>query len=488
MKIFLKIFVLIHFLGVHTAANAKNVPKLIPKFNLAQGDRALGAERSYRICQKIIDQVFLPAKDLLQYSDLAQRSELGSKLNAIQGTQCHEENVNYVIELGTQLLESHRSKVGVILRTPQSDWRVASLVDGIKTSAFLQKKAERFVYRFYDGSKEGLLKGLADLVFVERVGVMIGGLTKFENVTIDRYVKALMTVFLGLGDFTPEPNHWYFRVNPSPALLSEKLIDHMFNQRVNKFAIIGPIGAKETMSELSTLAQQRGLNPVRLSHYDSSNFSSLDAAVKNLFGIDLVKRADEYKNLLDLKRSEALSAELPFKESDVSLPPIKDFEGLVILDDFRSVRHILKLFKFQGVSGIKLFGNHLWRSPSLVSPWDQLLGRSTFVDFVGKYTDLPFPVENSKDSPFFVPASNVSAIDLKLVGYRASGIATASFDFSDQRHRVWPNEYLTKLISHLGFEDGVAFDKQQRAIWPVFSFFTSQNGIFSSSSSPRYQH
>lgn len=461
-----------------SAFAGKRLPLSKPKLTLAQAeDTATSSDRSLVVCQKIIDHIFPVARELILFSPLSQHSALGARVLGFKGSQCTDENYDYVMDMGLQILESHTGKIGVLLTTPDVGSKSYAITEGIKFAASSSKKLDKFVFQSIGEARGAILKGLSELIFVHRVGIIIGGSNPTENQTVHKYIKSLMIVFLGIGDFNPEPNPWYFRVNPSSKQLSEKIVSNLFSERISKFSVIGPVSVAGSIVDLVSIAQKKGLQIMKQITYAPDNFASIDDAIRKLFNIDPSVRAEELKLLIEQKKAEADTSGLAFKPSEVTFPPIKDFEALVILDDFRTVRHVLKLIKYHGVTGLKFFGNHQWRSPNLITPRDKLLGKSIFVDFVGKYNQLPFPVETLKDNPYFVPPYSVPHIDYKLIGYRAAGIAMASLDFPDQRHRTWSNDFLTKSISQAGFPDGLAFDSERQALWPVYSLVTGPEGI-----------
>src|SRR5690606_24878972 len=91
-------------------------------------------------------------------------------------------------------------------------------------------------------------------------------------------------------------------------------------------------------------------------------------------------------------RRAAEAQRVPFDPRMVVLKPIVNFDAVLLPDDFRTARHFAKLFKFHQVDKLTMIGNHEWRSPALVEPYDDFLEGSFFADFIGSYAKLPAAV------------------------------------------------------------------------------------------------
>jgi hypothetical protein len=107
-----------------------------------------------------------------------------------------------------------------------------------------------------------------------------------------------------------------------------------------------------------------------------------------------------------------------------SLPGTK-LDGLLILDDFRMVRHIVKIYRSLTRDRLIFLGNHLWRSTTLIEPREPYLDGAMFVDFIGRYDEIPIQVQDSDISldKMSIDPMWVDAFDFGLFAER--GIKTA---------------------------------------------------------------
>src|SRR5690606_8271449 len=142
---------------------------------------------------------------------------------------------------------------------------------------------------------------------------------------------------------------------------------------------------------------------------------------------------------------------------------IVDVDAVFLPDDFRSVRHFAKLFKYFGVEKLAMIGNHEWRSPALIEPFDEFLEGSIFADFIGSYADIPRPLRVPvMGSPYFIHPENVIGVDFQLIGYRVARTAALASQNPAVKRR-----HLARMMLQLSsdaesfFGNGPIFDRER---------------------------
>ncbi len=435
------------------------------------------ASREREACDKIVQYTFPLAKELYSYSRKASESPLARKISQSLGLSCGGPGQSAIIKVGLELLETQSPRIGVLGPTSEITASFEQVVEGIKISTGPLDFNKKFIVKRYGKTKEQVLEQLSELIFMDRVGMLIGGSSQFEMETIEKYTKGLMVLLLSIGDASPGNNPWLFRIAPGPDILVDGVLEGLSRVKAKRIAVLAPETATETINDIQSKATLKDISVSALVTYKPRNFQALDLAVQQLLKISTNGREQEYRDLVEKKQTEASLEQVPLNLESIRLPPIQDFDYLFVPDDFKMVRHILKILRFHGVTQVKLAGNHLWRSPNLTSPWDQFLSQSFFVDFIGSYLNLPFKVDVEPKNPFFLNGLLASQVDSKLLGYRAGGIALKVLEFPDSRHRVWPKQLLDRPINQIGFPSQIAFKEGRTARWPIYLFTPTPTGI-----------
>ena len=471
MKFYIYLCLLIGTFSRVSSAASQEAPVTLPTNSYEQ------PSKETEVCRKILSITIPLAQELLSYSSKARESILGKKILSNSRLSCEGISQKYIIEAGLDLLEHQSSKVGVLLSLKGDDFSSNSVVEGLKLTLNPEAFSKTFVFKPIGTTKEKILESVGELIFVERTGVIIGGTSTFEGETVEKYIRGMMTVFLGLSDFKAPKNAWYFNASPGSDVLVEGMLNRLASLKATKIAVLAPDTATDTLSELAEKSPKNGIQVVRQATYTPKSFDSLETAIKQLLKLNPEGREEEFKELVKVKTAEAESNGQTFKVENVRLPPIQDFDYLVLPDDFKMIRHITKMLKFHGVSKIKLVGNHLWRSETLIVPWDNLLKESFFVDFIGSYLELPFKIDPPPENPLFLIGTQASQIDFKMLGYRAGGIALSVLKFADNRHRTWSKTLLEVPINQLGFGNTIAFNAKRKATWPIRYFVPTAKGV-----------
>ena len=163
----------------------------------------------------------------------------------------------------------------------------------------------------------------------------------------------------------------------------------------------------------------------------------------------------------------------------VLLKPMIEFDAVFIPDDFRTVRHFAKLFRYHMVGHMPLIGNHEWRSPALIDPYDDFLDGSIFGDFIGSYTNLPGRISApTVASPYFVSPEQVTTVDFQLIGYRAGKAAGMARQAARPNRRQLADAMLTFTSDKDGFFGrGRVFDQERHSQWPTYLFTIVKNTL-----------
>lgn len=157
-----------------------------------------------------------------------------------------------------------------------------------------------------------------------------------------------------------------------------------------------------------------------LERYHSGRIAEIIASLKKLLAHSVVF-------LPESPQGSALAGQESAEASLKSTPALSGAKlgGLLILDDFRMVRHIVKVYRSLTRDRMVFLGNHLWRSTTLIEPREPYLDGAMFVDFIGRYDEIPIQVQDSDISldRMSIDPMWVDAFDFGLFAER--GIKTA---------------------------------------------------------------
>ena len=382
-------------------------------------------------------------------------------------------------------LAKHSGKIGVLL--PLSGVRqeinkaiLSGMVDQFKFSGLDFKN--QVIVKDTHGFTNVLEAKLAEMIFVHKVGLIIGGTSKEEANVLAKFAQKLRVPTILLSQKTDEKTHSnVFHVFPSESYLAKSLAEYVQSQDYTKVGILLPQSRrKDRLSEKF----EAELNKLKIDTsskflYTPNNYASMEKAARKMFHIDDESRHLEFQDLFLRKKEEAKLSGTAFKVSSVILPPKIEVDAIYLPDDFRNVRHFVKIFKYLGVSHLPLIGNQQWRARELVDPPEPFLKGSVFIDFIGNYKKLPrgIPVAGAH-SKFFANPEDTMAADLKLIGAHAINLARKSLiDPKVKRNRL--KKVLAKIENDGSryFKAKMAFDKHHTANWPAFLFRVAGNRI-----------
>jgi hypothetical protein len=324
---------------------------------------------------------------------------------------------------------------------------------------------------------------LAELVFKDRVSAIVGGFENQDAAVLAKWSERLMlpVIITSHDRDVGQTSRYAYMLYPDEMRLAYTLAAEVQRRGIKRVAILKPLNNKSdrlvNYFKQALLAQGGQVSFDLI--YTPGNFDSIQAVSRTMFKVDASERVDEYRAAYRKVRKQAQAQGVPFDPRMVVLKPIINFDAVFLPDDFRTARHFAKLFKFHQVDKLTMIGNHEWRSPALVEPYDTFFEGSFFADFIGNYASLPSAVSApTLGSPFFVQPSNVLAVDFQLIGYRAGKVGAMLTTEKNTRRRklIQKIDSMTSSSSSF-FGTGLVFEKNRQSNWPTYVFGIANGGI-----------
>ena len=370
----------------------------------------------------------------------------------------------------------YKKKIGVMLplSSPRFSEQSMSVISGMH--GYFNDSAEfrRFVIiKDSYGSNRDLRAKLAELILVDKVAVIIGGITIDDAVILDSYADKLMIPTLLLRH--PEPkkisSRNTFYINPDGKRLAAGLARYVLRKKFTRIGVLEPRFKKNRFNRIFIDQLAKSKIEVSTYAYTPNDYESMEAAAKKMFGIDFEERKEEYDDLVTARKEESKGLGITFQKRFVTLPPIINIDAVFLPDHFRNVRHFIKIFRFLGVDHIPLIGNQQWRSSHLVNPPESFLNGSVFIDFVGSYRYLPPGIEIPPlERPNLLSAKDTVSVDFQLMGYRSISVAKSALDTGKKRRKLRLVIKDLQEETRKYFPPGPIFNQRKSAQWPGFLF------------------
>ena len=466
-----------------------------------RGDRSLAADRRYR-CLGAMKKVLTNYRLLFNKLDEGTKKKIQTGLRKNKGSSG---SVTKIIRFRARDCQNQisRKSVAANLRSvfTQSDGRIGVILPlsgpGQKVGQFLLsglKKAlkdhgrqpERDLVVVDTGSYGDPLateKALAELVFNHQISAVIGGMAVKSATVLDQWSHDLGLPTLLLtssldGQLTSKQS---FGIYPSQHRLAKVLANAALNKKIRRVAILRSNDGKSRslIDQFKKTFLDAGGHITHEVDYNSSDYDNLQKAVSTIFQIDIEVRAEEYAAQVEEERRTAEEDGQYFDIHKVILKPKVTFDAILLPDNFRTVRHFIKLFRYHGIEKIPLIGGHEWRSAALIAPLDPALEGSFFGDFIGTYDALPESLAvQTFQSRYFVKPSDVLATDFKMIGYRVGRLASLILKASmpTKKHLVKAIQK-TKSNDQNFFGKGRIFDQDRQSLWPTYLFSIGADGI-----------
>jgi hypothetical protein len=437
-------------------------------------------------CMSLHDRFVPPFKKLKGLSTAPADGPILKLMSSHVGS-CQEPGVRAgLVQAALDAVGQHSGKIGVILPLSGPLAKLSSeIVTGMR-GAFQEagmKFEDRVVLRDSVGQAPVAERLLADMVFKDKVTLVVGGLEPAEAKVLADWSEQLMLPVVLLardGNLIANKQH-ALRVYPDERRLADTLADTAVKRGKKRVVILRPANGKSDMvrEQFKLALQARGGVVVQDLMYNAGDFASMQAVSNTIFRVSISERPDEYRRAFRKAREAAQRARQPFDPRMVVLKPIVDFDAIFIPDDFRTVRHFAKLFRYHQVDKMTLIGNHEWRSPALVEPYDDFFDGSFFADFIGSYAKLAPTIKVATlGSPYFVTPQTVMSVDFQIIGYRAARVARLALtDPKAERRFVAAGLKAAQSDNEAFFGKGPVFSPTGQSNWPTYVFNVQNGGL-----------
>ena len=437
-------------------------------------------------CLKAINRITVSLRQLRRYhTESPPSSSPLSRMATLRPRSCRAKSIGRVMDLIHQAANVHRKKVGVIvpLTGPYQDLGKA-IIDGIKAAAKRRGLMfhKLFIVRDSEASPSKALASLGELVYNHQVSMILGGVTEGEARALLPFAQGLLlpTVVMNKNVDLIGDNYYGFQVFPADIHMASSLAFAARHRNFRSIAILSPSSGKSDrlVGAFAEKAKSLGIHIEKIVKYTAEDFESMELAVKDISGTSIGDRLEEYTALYKAARDKAQQLGQRFNPKLVVLPPQLRVDAIMIPDNFRMVRHFVKLFKYHGVDELPLIGNHEWRSSGLIVPWDPFLADAMFVDYLGPYDHLPAGVRPpALLSPNFAQSSEAVQIDYRLVGYRAGLISTAVMSNASSKRFMIARQLYALRGDDTYFSKARVFSKARIGWWPTVVFSLSRKGL-----------
>lgn len=419
-------------------------------------DQARLAPRHYRAieyCEKAVEAI--PAQLFASLASLSseQRANLKwpERLASYKVSQCKSfKKRGTILSDLHEIFGSKSQRVGIILPASSSNESALKIILEqmnleLARAGFTPEKT--LIVRRIQKDRDHALKAASELVHIERVSMLIGGLTYphasaiVEVADLSQTPALIVSANAGLGRTSQS-----MRVYPPVKRLALRLADKFKSQDVKNVVVLRPHNANIELYQL--LRSQLG---------GSVNYAEASY------------NPDQPQSILDAVKSQT-----------AIVSRVNSRSAVLILDNFRMVRHIVNIVATSLPGQNIIFaGNQQWRSPALVVPRDDALQGAIFVDFIGNYRNLPQTIDTPlSDNDYFTTAQAASRIDYQIIGHRLGNLAAEAARFGFNRYETARRlqSMNNKWDSYFPKTDA-AIDSERESSWPVFMFRITEDNI-----------
>jgi hypothetical protein len=404
-------------------------------------------------CQKALQ--VLP-KNLIASIDLLspqqkQALKWPTRVNGYKISDCNSFHTRgQILDDLEDIYASKSQRIGILLPpVSNNEAPLQLIVDQIKKELIRDgySPEQAIVIRRVEKNSGSARKVLQELIHLDRVSMILGGIHASHVAAITQMSDLTQTPALIINADAPlGRTEQTMRVYPPLKRLADKLSSEFLRRQIHDVTVLHPVQANLELFHL-----MKNLKNSRVNYseavYDPDNSNSVLTSVKS--------QANR-------------------------IAQMQDQPGVLILDNFRMVRHVVNILSTSIPTKKILFaGNQQWRSPALASPRDESLQGAIFVDFIGNYANIPNSIDVPQtDNPYFTTAQAASRIDYQIIGYRLGRFASEACHYGLNRHEI-----ARKLQSIYNkwdyyFPAGeLAFDSSRESSWPAFLFTVSDESI-----------
>jgi hypothetical protein len=401
------------------------------------------------------------------------RKELRSLVTNSPERYCRHYRKDYL-----RFSEVHHKKVGVIMVGSEKE-KSRPLKAGILFNQH-QSDTNHFIFKNASLNKDDILKSLATLYFDKKISSLIawGDGAGLEIIRMIQDGLDLSTIYLSKDELRSSNENLY-RLYPQLDRHIEALISSMKQKNIRRLAILSQEEKKGSLffKKFQRALQKSGIAISHHATYSPDDFFSMDQACQKIFNVNHSQRRSELLQIRNRQRMKARRQGLKLNPRMVFLPGQVNFDAIFVPDNFKVMRHFVKIFKFYKIPRTPLIGMNQWRAPSLLEPREDFLDGSFFVDFIGEYSKLPrairhnFQIDHSKLDPL-----TMANIDHSMIGYYAGLISRTASARGKYRSQV--NELFSKIEIKDGFLGRrVAFGDDHQFNWPTFTLEIQDNEL-----------
>jgi hypothetical protein len=443
-------------------------------------------EENLQSCRRLVETKLKPLQELWEHFKLASKlapDDPARLLKELGSAHCEtEESKRHLLSVLANVTGRHGGKVAVFI--PMTNTMVGrEILSGIQASspdAFGVKQGNIIIFDSSNYSKNDklLLADLSNALFQHKVSAVIGGYERETEKNLTLWAEKLLVPAFILNTLTSSPAKplkFTYYIHPTLKELAKKLVLGHQRYQHKKVSILRPNDNHMDgfTHEYVSAAQAAGITILQNVVYDPRRVDSMESAARKLFKLEPNDRRQELNALYDRAKKRAANNGVAFNPKMVALQPIVDQDAIGVFDQFKNTRHMAKILSYLGVRKIPLFGTFEWRSIGLVDPFDLFLSSSYFVDFIGRYNNLPrslglSPLEQDSN---FLPPDQVEVVDLRVIGFRAGQAASTIVPFSIPGQKFVERRKLDRTLKET-FKDHteLKFDEKNQLIWPAHLF------------------
>ena len=412
----------------------------------------------------------------------------------------------------TKIIRNHHTKkIGVILSNAKEDEKYTlSIIQGLSAGCVSFQCSKNIKIKKIDPNNQYSIKlALAQLIINDGVSVIIGGFNLLPAQILNHLSHGFhLPVFL-LGDHkTLKLAKNSFVMVPSDGLIAKRIVQSVSAKPLKRLAILRAQDHSHKLNNyVKNFSKNYGVDIVADYSYIGDNYDSMFNAAQKLFKLVGFDRQIEYQDLVESHRKIAQQNNVEFDIEKVHLPPLIEFDNLLLADNAKVLIHFLKIFQYLSVQGnLNLIGSYLWRAPELINPWQPLLHGAMFFDYIGNYHNIPKQLielsSSDKDSftginvstnsisiddfqrqtlishnGMFIDSNLAAQIDYKLIAYRSILIAQKLFHFYPQKRSKFGMEFRNLRIHNSLRQPIKVFYDNHYINWKTYRFVLSRGVI-----------
>lgn len=442
-------------------------------------------------CEKMAKRVPVGYRNLLAHRNPSLRIPENSVINriaAITPDHCLDPaRANDTTRLLIEAVSNFSPKIVVLLPlTGANGAQGKAVYDGIRSRMGMTGiKPEQVIFRDTNSKDSFSENWIAEAVFLHQAGLIIGGLTRGEEIMLRTYANQLYLPTLLLAPPLREnslSSPYVFNVFPNEMAMNEALLTKATGRGVKRVGVLLPSGRNDSdlVQSFLEMAKQKGMSITGPFTYEPGTYDSMERAASQIFKTNRGERSREYQEALKKAKDKAAAEGKPFDPRFVILKPIVDVDAVFIPDNFKTIRYFAKIFKYLGVEKMTMLGNQEWRATPLIQPYEPYLEGSMFSDYIGYYNELPHTFRPfAGDNKKFLMGLYAGTFDLKSIGLQAFQIASNAIRIPTQKRYQLVN---TLRLLGSGPEDITrapsVFDRFNRFNWPAYVFEITNKDIF----------